>query len=125
MLRSVLAVLAGFATWTVLWLISNQLLMISARDQFHDDGTTDHAGLLAVILIASVVISIAAGWLTAKIAPTNPFGHALALGALLLAVGVGVQWQYWHVMPLWYHLSFLALLLPASILGGGCFARGK
>jgi len=125
MLRSVLAVLAGFVTWTILWLISNQLLMISARDQFHDDGTTDHAGLLLVILVASVVLSTVAGWLTAKIARTSPIGHALALGALLLAIGVVVQWQYWHVMPLWYHLSFLTLLLPASVLGGRYFARGK
>jgi hypothetical protein len=36
---------------------------------------------------------------------------------LLLVVGIYFQSQYWHVMPLWYHLIFLALLIPMCFVG--------
>ena len=47
------------------------------------------------------------------------------LGLLLLVVGVGVQAAMWNLMPLWYHLPFLALLLPATLAGAALARRGK
>jgi hypothetical protein len=44
-------------------------------------------------------------------------GHAIALGAALLAIGILVQSQYWQLLPVWYHVIFLAGLLPVSLLG--------
>lgn len=123
MLRRILSVVAGFLTWSILWLFANQLLVLAAPDHFRDDGTTDHAGILLAILAISVVLSILAGWLTARTSATWPIAHALGLGVLLLLVGLLVQWHYWDMMPLWYHLGFLGLLLPAAVLGGWCQAE--
>jgi hypothetical protein len=39
------------------------------------------------------------------------------LSVLLIVVGVFVQAQLWRLLPAWYHLSFLILLLPATLAG--------
>lgn len=117
MLRSILAVLAGFLTWTVLWLTSNAAIAAALPDAFRADGSTDSAGILLVILLLSVVFSLIAGYVAAIVARRAIMKHALALGLLQLAVGLFVQIQYWNLMPLWYHLSFLALLLPGILVG--------
>ena len=68
-------------------------------------------------LVFSVVFSVIAGYVTALLARAKTKQHALALGLALLAVGIFAQVQFWDVMPLWYHLSFLALLIPGVLLG--------
>ena len=35
----------------------------------------------------------------------------------LLAVGVPVQVSAWETLPVWYHLVFLAALVPFSVVG--------
>ncbi len=123
MLRRIVAVLAGFFAWSVLWLLANQCLVLLAPDRFQADGSSQDGGILLTILATSVGLSVFSGWLTARLAATAPLAHALALGVLLLLVGLLVQWQYWDAMPLWYHLSFLTCLLPASLFGGRLGAR--
>ena len=119
MLRSVLSVAAGTIIWTVLWLSTNAALAAALPEGiFREDGTTDSAGVLLVILAASVLFSVVAGYATATLARSAEIKHALALGVLQLAIGVFVQLQYWDVMPLWYHVSFLGLLLPGNVFGG-------
>ena len=117
MIRSILSVLAGFALWTVLSLASNAALAAAVPGAFREDGSTDSVGMLLLILVLSVVFSVIAGYVTALLAREKTKQHALALGLALLAVGIFVQIQYWDVMPVWYHLSFLALLVPGVLLG--------
>ena len=74
-------------------------------------------GLLAYLLL-SVVASLAAGVATAKLAPRLPMRHVWILAALLLATGIPVQMTSWELLPAWYHLMFLAALVPVTVLGG-------
>jgi hypothetical protein len=46
-----------------------------------------------------------------------------SLAAVLLLVGIFVEIQYWNVMPVWYHLIFLAVLVPATLWGGRIAGR--
>ena len=117
MVRNMLSVLAGFAVWTVLWLTSNAAMVAAVPSAFAEDGSTSSAGILVLFLVFSVVFSIVAGYLCATLARQKPMRLVWILGALLLAVGIFVQLQFWDVMPLWYHLIFLVLLLPATVLG--------
>ncbi|MEM7344002.1 MAG: hypothetical protein AAF485_07150 [Chloroflexota bacterium] len=117
MLRIILSVLAGFFLWTILWLTSNAALAALMPNSFREDGSTSNVGLLITILILSIIFSIVAGYVAAKIAQTGKWTAAWALGILQLVVGVFVQLQFWNVLPLWYHLIFLALLLPGILLG--------
>ena len=115
--RGIGAVVAGFVVWTVLYLGGNALLAAAFPSSFNPDGSTDSAVMLVLILVLSVVYSVVSGWTTARVAQSKAFGSSVALGVLLLIVGIGVQMQYWEVMPLWYHLVFLGALVPAVLLG--------
>ncbi len=73
--------------------------------------------ILIIGLIRSVIFSLIAGFVAALIARENtkaPF----ALGVLLVAFGIFIQSIYWNYVPLWYHIPFLFLLIPMTILGG-------
>ena len=118
MFRSFLAILAGFLVWSILWVGSNAAITAAFPTHFAEDGSTQSTGILALLLFDSVLFSLIAGWLTAKLAHRKELGHALGLGLALLAVGIAVQLQYWDVMPLWYHLIFLVMLLPMAWVGG-------
>lgn len=116
--RSIGVVLVGFIAWSILWLVSGQVAMNVAPDAYDETGMTSNAGILLTFLVLSVVFSIVSGWVTAALAADRGVAHGVWLGVLLLVFGLGVQISYWDAMPLWYHLPFLALLLPAAVLGG-------
>jgi hypothetical protein len=42
---------------------------------------------------------------------------ALVLGILLLAVGIFFQLKMWNVIPAWYNVIFLVLLIPMTLAG--------
>ena len=117
MLRQVLAVLAGFALWSVLWLTYNAVLVklgVLPQDQTQP---LQETGALIALLVGSIIASLLAGYAAAVTGKAPSLRPVAALGLLLLAVGIFVQSQFWLLMPLWYHLLFLALLLPACIAG--------
>ena len=58
-----------------------------------------------------------AGFIAAVVAGENR-RTPWALGILLLLFGAGVQAVAWSYIPIWYHIVFLALLVPLTILGG-------
>jgi hypothetical protein len=115
-LRKILGVIAGYSAWSVLWFVSTSTAAAVSSGSFGDDGSTS-TGMLLVFLALSVVFSLFAGWLATMIGGRGR-GPAVWTGVLLLATGIPVQFGYWSVIPLWYHLPFLALLLPAAYLGG-------
>ena len=118
MIKSILAILAGFAAWSVLWLAGNAALGALFPAQFDAQGFTRSAAILVTVLATSVVESLIAGYLTALVARRAPVKHALVLGLIQLGIGIAVQASVWERIPVWYHLSFLALLLPAHVMGG-------
>ncbi len=122
--RTVLAVAAGFVLWTVLWLATNTILQ-NSLPQFYAPAGGATVGLLLLLVVLSAIYSVSSGYLTAAIAPHEPERHALYLGGALLLVGIFVQAQNWYLAPLWYHLLFLGLLVPAATLGGYGFAMRR
>lgn len=117
MVRSILAVLAGAVVWDALYLGSNALLVSLLPGYFNLDGSTDHLGMLLLSLTLSIAFFLISGYITAAVARKNPLGHGLALGLVQLPQGIFAQSQYWDLLPLWYHLLFLGLLVPCTVLG--------
>lgn len=118
MLKQVIGVVVGFFVWSTLWVGSEFVVTAVAPGLAPgEDLSNISTNYLVLKLILSVAFSLISGYLTATSAADNtksPF----VLGIVLLLVGVGVQAGVWTLLPLWYHLSFLALLLPASVIGG-------
>lgn len=115
--RAILAAVLGFVLWTVLFLGGNAAITAASPSSFKADGSTDSAGMLVLLLILSIVYSVVSGVLTAKVGKEKALGASIGLGIALLGVGIAVQAQYWNVMPVWYHLSFLGALVPGVMVG--------
>ena len=122
-MKHALSVLAGFALWTVLFLTGNQVLFRTFRDRFDENMVTTDATVLAITLGLTVLYSIAAGRVTARLAPSAPVQHGAVLGVIQTLIGIAVQSAYWSAIPLWYHLGFLGLLFPATLAGAVLGAR--
>ena len=129
MVRMVLAIAAGFIGWSILWVGSDQILRSLSPDWYgaHQYGletamfnTTPFpvdSTILAISIVRSIVISVMAGFLTAFIAGENRRAP-LFLGVILLLFGIFVQATQWNYIPIWYHVIFLVLLVPMTVLGG-------
>jgi hypothetical protein len=74
------------------------------------------AGRLTLAAIASLLAGGVAAWI-APAARHTPW----ILGVALLAVFIPSHIQHWHVLPLWYHLTFLLTLVPLVVLGARAF----
>lgn len=129
MLKIVLGVIAGFVAWSIIWVGSDQALVMASPAWYgaHQDRaylalansesfTADNT-IMAIRLVISIVATLMSGFLAAFIAGENRRAP-LVLGVILLLVGIAVQASAWNVMPVWFHVIFLALLLPMSIVGG-------
>src|SRR6185369_6672207 len=129
MLRIILAIIIGFIVWSVLWVGTDAVLSVISPHWYGKafidfqaavDNKTSYkldSVILIEYLIRSEICSVLAGFVTALIAKENT-KSTLGLGILLLLFGIFVQSVYWNYMPLWYHLLFLGLLIPMTILGG-------
>lgn len=128
MVRIILAIVAGYILWTILWLGSDAIFSLVSAD-WAKKSTDFRAAvennipyapdsmILVMLLVKSVIITIISGFLTALIAREHIKSTA-ALGIFLLISGIFVQFMHWNYMPLWYHVSFLLMLIPMTILGG-------
>ena len=117
MMRMIIAIVAGYAAWTALWLGGNAMFFGEATEVVRAGEPYTKAGPLAGVIVLSVVCSVVAGLVTAGIARARAQRAVVIVAALLLITGIGVQIGVWAMMPLWYHLTFLALIAPVVMLG--------
>lgn len=129
MLRIILGVIAGFIVWSIVWVGMDALLSAISPGWLgknfvefqnavnRNESFTPPVSVSVYLVFQSVLCSLVAGFTAAAIAKENR-KSTLALGVLLLATGVFVEASHWNYFPLWYHISFLLLLIPATILGG-------
>lgn len=118
MVRGIIAVVVGFSLWTALWLGAHQVLLALFPAAYSAGGTTESTGLLLGYWVISMLVSAIAGYTTAAIATEQRQRFVFILAGLFLIVGVLVQISSWALMPAWYHIAFLVMLAPCTILGG-------
>ncbi|MBC7901599.1 MAG: hypothetical protein H7070_16275 [Saprospiraceae bacterium] len=127
--RIILGAIAGFITWSIVWVGSEKVLSaiwpewygahqiafeaaVSSGGQFTADTT-----ILLMNIVRSSIISVMSGFLAALIAGENK-RSPLILGFLLVAFGLLIVAMSWSYIPVWYHVVFTALLIPMTIVGG-------
>src|SRR4051794_14477894 len=129
MIRIILGVIAGFVAWSILWVGGDEVLTRALPDWYgahqhalekawvnHTEFASDPM-VLAFQIVRSIITSLIAGYIAALVAGENR-RTVWILAILLLIAGVLVEALYWNLIPVWYHLVFLVLLIPATLAGG-------
>lgn len=123
MVRTILGILIGYAVWTALWLGGNAVLFSGAGKVVESGQRYAAAGPLIGVIVLSVVCSLIAGVVAALIDRRRPRITVLLMSLALLATGVGVEVGNWSLLPLWYHLVFLVLIVPVCRMGRDLASR--
>ncbi len=117
-LRSALAIVSGVAFTIVITLGIDYTLQRGGVFPREGSALDDRQCLIATSY--RVVIGVAAGWLSARLAPQNPMRHAMILGYLgtvLGLIGLVITWNM-GLGPHWYPIALAVLAIPQSWLGG-------
>ena len=118
MARNILAVVAGFVAWTVVFLGLAAVVRSLFPDAYGPDGAVLATLPLLLVLLGSFVASIVAGYATARLAVSDRKRFTMILAGVLLVVGLFVQISGWDLAPAWYNIAFLLSLVPLTLLGG-------
>ena len=123
--RSIGAIIAGLLAGVVLSLGTD--VVLHAIRVFPAWGDPVDSGPLALATAYRAVYSVLAGYITARLAPDRPVGHALVLGFVGLVislVGAAVTWNLGPAFgPHWYPVTLVILAIPCPWLGGKLFER--
>jgi hypothetical protein len=120
--RQIGAVVAGYAVWTVLWLGLGSVLRAMAILPAADAAAIENTPPLLVLLAGSIIASLVAGFVVAVI--TKRRSHTAGSDPRPAVARDGrVRANAVQLMPVWYHVAFLALLMPVCIVGFRLRAR--
>ena len=129
MVRIILGVIAGFVVWSIVWVGGEETLgmllpgwygrhTLEAEKAFLNGTALETDSTIAVInLVRSFLTSVISGYMAALVAGEYK-RSTMALGIILILVGIAVEYMFWNLAPAWYHILFVLLLLPMTILGG-------
>jgi hypothetical protein len=120
--KSILALLAGFVVVVILSLGTD--IVLHKLHVFPPWGESmvgyDRALLLATIY--RTVFGVIGSYITARLAPNRPMGHALIGGAIGVVLSIAGAAATWNKGPAfgshWYPVALIVLAMPQSWLGG-------
>jgi hypothetical protein len=118
MARNILAVVAGFVAWTVVFLGLAAVIRALFPEAYGPGGGVFDTLPLLLLLLASFAASVGAGYATARLASADKPRYVAVQASLLLVVGLFVQISGWDLAPVWYNIVFLLSLVPLTLVGG-------
>ena len=125
--RSIGAVAAGFFAVAIVSTLVD--VVLHATGVYPPWGVPIGDGLSALAAAYRVVITIAGGYLTARLAPNRPLAHAVALGIVGIVAATAGAAATWSVEPPlgphWYPLALVVTALPCTWIGGRLGAEAE
>jgi len=119
-LRRIGAVLAGFFATFILSVATD--LALHATGIFPPWGQPMSNALFALATAYRTIYTVAAGYITARLAPDRPMAHVWALGIIGLVAALAGTVATWNAGPefgpKWYPLALVVLALPSVWTGG-------
>ena len=122
--RIVSGVVVGAVVWAVLWILGNKVGQASFPHLLAANQPVTAASALLGLIAYSVILSVLAGFLAVRVAGRYGQPALWTLALLQLAFGIFAEVSYWSLAPVWYHLVFLALIVPATVFGGRLRSEG-
>ena len=116
-LKSIGAVIAGFAALVILSVITDGVLEkmgVMKTEPFAENPVW----LIAIIVLYRTIFNTFGCYLTARLAPNKPMKHAIILGIIGVVLTIVGLIAMWDTPPRWYPISLIVLTLPAAWLGG-------
>ncbi len=114
--RGIGAVLAGL--FAIFALSTATDLALHATGVFPPFGQPMAHALFVLATTYRILYGIAGCYITARLAPNRPLGHALALGVVGVAISIAGAVAMWDAGPGWYSLAVIAISLPCAWVGG-------
>jgi hypothetical protein len=124
MARQVGGVVAGLVVWVAAALVVGEIMRASwPAYAIAAPALAFTLPMKLARLAIGAVSTLAAGWVTAFVArsPTA----VLITGAILLALFIPQHISLWDKFPIWYHIAFLASLVPLTFYGGTLVASSR
>jgi hypothetical protein len=115
--KSILSIIAGYVTWTFIFMGGAAIIRQLRTGVYDAEGYTSDVPALLLFLGMSVVASVMAGYVSGWLAEGKHLKHGIVLSICLLATGIPVQLSAWDKLPVWYNLAFLILLAPMTLIG--------
>lgn len=116
-LRTFLALLAGFASMAALVGVATAVLMKLVPEWVGEKGSP-RAGYISVNLGYSFAAAMVGGYVTVWLAQNNPMIHVLALALIVLLLAALSALQQRGMQPVWYQLLLVAITPFGVFLGG-------
>lgn len=120
LVRSAGAILAGFVVIVALSIVTD--LVLEKTGVFPPAGIpVQGAGLFLLALVYRTAFGVLGGYVTARLAPSRPIGHALILGGIGFVVsclGVAATLGKPEMGPAWYPIALVFTAVPSTWLGG-------
>jgi|SRR5215467_10089157 len=118
--RSIGALFAGFVVVVLLSIGTDILLHVTGI--FPPLGQPMSNALFGLATVYRTVYAIIGCYITARLAPDRPMGHALlggAIGLVLATLGAVATWNRGPALgPHWYPVALIVTALPCAWLGG-------
>jgi len=115
--RIILAVLVGWLLYGIVWNVVGLAFAALFPAFVVGEPLTDMVTLI-IYLIASVPVSILAGFAGARVGAAHAATAVKALAIVNLITGVAVEVMYWDLLPIWWHILFILFIVPATLYGG-------
>jgi hypothetical protein len=113
--RFVLAIVLAPVFWGALQFPGQVLLSAIFPDSAGNPAGSP--GYLILALVFAFGYAFVSGYCAAWVAAAEPRRIGIGAGLCLLAVGIAVQVSFWEAVPLWWHLTFLASIVPLTMIG--------
>jgi hypothetical protein len=118
-LRSILAVIAGFVAMSFVVIV---LTLLSVKSMGLKGGHPT-AGYLVINVVFSFLAAAAGGFVTALVAAVKPVEHAYVLACVMLVMGALSYARYRGTQPGWYQLMLVLVPPLCAIAGAAICAR--
>jgi hypothetical protein len=122
--KQILGVVVGLMVWFAAALVAGVLLRSVWPEYVAASGDMSFTLPMKLTRLSiGALTTFAAGAVTVLIARSS--WMAVITGAVLLLVFIPEHISLWDKFPIWYHLTFLASLVPLAVAGGRIAGLGR
>lgn len=121
--KSIIAVAVGFLTVVVLSMGTDWFLeQVGVFPPPSEQGLFV-TWMLVLALVYRTIFTIAGGYVTARLSPSNPSKHVMILGIIGTLAGIGGVVAGWNLSDHWYPIALAVLAYPSVWFGGNLFLK--